>query len=104
MNRRRGFGSQAGIPSRSVADAQEKIEAWRNHYNTERPHSSLGNLAPEEFARAAAVTATAVLSKQELVCLATENTLIPRGTETGSTPQTRILSFRVVQKRGAPHQ
>ena len=35
----------------SMADAQEKIEAWRRHYNTERPHSALGQLAPEEFAR-----------------------------------------------------
>jgi putative transposase len=55
----------------SVADAQEKTEAWRNHYNTERPHSALGNLSPEDFVRAAAATATAALSKQELVCLTT---------------------------------
>ncbi len=55
----------------SVADAQEKIEAWRNHYNAERPHSSLGNLAPEDFARESAATPTAVVSNQELVCLTT---------------------------------
>lgn len=48
----------------SGADAQEKIEAWRNHYNTERPHSALGDLSPENFARAAAATARAALSKQ----------------------------------------
>ena len=48
----------------SVADAQDKIEAWRNHYNGERPHSALGNLAPEDFARASAAAATAVLSNQ----------------------------------------
>ena len=36
----------------SVADAREKLEAWRVEYNEERPHSSLGNLAPSEFARA----------------------------------------------------
>ena len=53
----------------SVADAQEKIEAWRNHYNVERPHSSLGNLAPEDFARESVATATAALSNEELVCL-----------------------------------
>ena len=34
----------------SVADAQEEVEAWRQHYNAERPHSSLGNLTPEAFA------------------------------------------------------
>jgi putative transposase len=55
----------------SVADAQEKIEAWRKHYNAERPHSSLGNLAPEDFARASAEAATAVASGEGLVCLTT---------------------------------
>jgi putative transposase len=35
----------------SLNDAQEKIEAWRKDYNRNRPHSSLGNLSPEEFVR-----------------------------------------------------
>ena len=35
----------------SLADAREKIEAWRRGYNQERPHSSLGDITPEEFAR-----------------------------------------------------
>ena len=34
----------------SLEDAREKIEGWRRHYNGERPHSALGNLAPEAFA------------------------------------------------------
>jgi putative transposase len=34
----------------SRADARRKIEQWRMQYNRERPHSSLGYLAPEEFA------------------------------------------------------
>jgi len=34
----------------SLADAVEKIASWRRHDNTERPHSALGSLAPEEFA------------------------------------------------------
>jgi putative transposase len=34
-----------------LADARQKIEAWRLEYNTQRPHSSLGNLTPEEFAK-----------------------------------------------------
>ena len=37
----------------SLEDTREKVEAWRMYYNTERPHSSLGNLAPAEFALAA---------------------------------------------------
>ncbi len=34
----------------TLADAKSKIEAWREDYNTERPHSALGYLSPEEFA------------------------------------------------------
>jgi putative transposase len=34
----------------TLADAREKIEAWRVDYNTERPHSSLGYRTPQEFA------------------------------------------------------
>jgi putative transposase len=33
----------------SLNDAKEKVEAWRDEYNTFRPHSSLGNLTPREF-------------------------------------------------------
>lgn len=31
-------------------DARSKIETWRRDYNSTRPHSSLNNLTPEEFA------------------------------------------------------
>lgn len=34
----------------SLQDAKEKIESWRQDYNTVRPHSSLNNLTPNEFA------------------------------------------------------
>lgn len=34
----------------TMAHARRVIESWRIEYNTERPHSSLGNLTPEEFA------------------------------------------------------
>lgn len=34
----------------SLEDAQLKTEMWRKDYNKERPHSSLGNKTPEEFA------------------------------------------------------
>jgi putative transposase len=36
----------------TITHAQRVIEGWRIEYNTERPHSSLGNLMPEEFAMA----------------------------------------------------
>ena len=34
----------------SLLDAQTTIEAWRKDYNETRPHSSLGDLTPTEFA------------------------------------------------------
>jgi putative transposase len=40
----------------SLEDAREKVDSWRREYNKERPHGSLGNLSPEEFA---ALSATA---------------------------------------------
>ncbi len=38
----------------SLAEARIIIEAWRDEYNTERPHNSLGHLTPDEFARRSA--------------------------------------------------
>ena len=34
----------------SLEDARRKIEAWRIDYNDYRPHSSLGQLTPREYA------------------------------------------------------
>ena len=33
----------------SLDDARRKCEAWRRHYNEERPHSAIGNKAPIEL-------------------------------------------------------
>jgi transposase InsO family protein len=35
---------------RNMVDAKAKIAAWRDEYNSERPHSSLGYRTPNEFA------------------------------------------------------
>ena len=35
---------------RNLFDARRQIETWRGHYNSDRPHSSLGYRTPEEFA------------------------------------------------------
>lgn len=35
----------------SLEDAQTKIEDWRMDYNMIRPHSSIGNISPEQFRR-----------------------------------------------------
>lgn len=34
----------------NLSDAREKIEAWREEYNINRPHSALGMMSPLEFA------------------------------------------------------
>lgn len=35
----------------NLDDAKRKIENWREEYNAERPHSSLGYRTPAEFAK-----------------------------------------------------
>ncbi|NEP44659.1 MAG: transposase, partial [Okeania sp. SIO2H7] len=30
----------------NLADASEKLEAWRRHYNEDRPHSAIGYNVP----------------------------------------------------------
>jgi putative transposase len=33
-----------------LSEARQRISAWKEDYNSHRPHSSLGNLTPNEFA------------------------------------------------------
>ena len=44
----------------SLDDAQQKIEAWREEYNTQRPHSALDYRSPAEFAEDTKTPETAV--------------------------------------------
>ncbi|MBW6399375.1 transposase [Roseomonas sp. HJA6] len=37
----------------SLADARQRLDAWRREYNEERPHGSLLNLTPRAFAEQA---------------------------------------------------
>ena len=39
---------------RSIAHARREISAWQHHYNTQRPHSSLGYKSPTKLLEAAA--------------------------------------------------
>ena len=45
----------------SLDDARQKIEDWRQDYNRFRPHSSLGNMAPDEFAERASQSRKSLL-------------------------------------------
>ena len=40
----------------NLREARIVIEYWRQHYNTERPHSRLGYLSPEEFVQTKILT------------------------------------------------
>ncbi len=52
----------------SIDQVRVEAEAWRVDYNAFHPHSSLGNLAPEEFARRARnITRDAVISGEPAV-------------------------------------
>ena len=35
----------------TLADARHHISLWKEDYNVNRPHSSLGNLTPREYAQ-----------------------------------------------------
>jgi len=47
----------------SLQDACEKLEAWRRHYNEERPHSAIGNIPPIMLANSAGATSPPDLGK-----------------------------------------
>ena len=48
----------------SLADAQEKIAAWREDYNESRPHSALDWATPAEFTRRCGLQAATATSKE----------------------------------------
>lgn len=46
----------------SIEDAREKIEAWRQHYNHDRPHRALRALSPAEFMATLKSPQTAIIT------------------------------------------
>ena len=53
----------------NLSSAQQIIETWRQDYNLERPHSSLNDLTPTEFARTFEKEQKTEKPKQNLVLL-----------------------------------
>ena len=45
----------------TLAEAQQLTQAWKKKYNTQRPHTSLGNMTPSEFAACCGATGSASL-------------------------------------------
>ena len=40
----------------TLADAAEKLEAWRRYYNEERPHGAIGNKSPITLTKSGGIT------------------------------------------------
>jgi putative transposase len=57
----------------SLEDAREKTEQWRHDYNQNRPHSSLGNVPPEEYATLNEATKTGKIRPKETNCDGSQN-------------------------------
>lgn len=51
----------------NLKKAQELIETWRQDYNMNRPHSSLGEVPPEEFAASITIKQRTKITNLELV-------------------------------------
>jgi putative transposase len=47
----------------NLADAQEKLDAWRDDYNGQRPHGALKNMTPADFAKQVAETAESSITE-----------------------------------------
>ena len=51
-------------------ETKVQVARWRRHYNTERPHSALANVAPEAFVRQPSARGIRLdLAKSELVAV-----------------------------------
>jgi len=91
----------------NLCEAQAGVEAWRQEYNSERPHSSLGCLTPAEFARGWRAVARSVgFSLRRPKCGRLRPTKAGRATPSlrpQSEREAVILSLQVDQKTGASH-
>ena len=79
----------------SLDDAKDKIEEWRQDYNDFRPHSSLGNMTPGDFAQKARI-----LPFPELVTgtSGSPSTNVMAGTVSGEpsgSPSTNVMAGTV---------
>ena len=64
----------------SVKEARVLVEAWRLEYNNHRPHSSLADMTPAEFAAGCIASAPATPSPKQYMEHNVGNSLITSGT------------------------
>jgi hypothetical protein len=50
----------------NLNEAKDRIESWRQHYNQQRPHSSLGYRTPDQFAQQWSSAGARTAGPQEL--------------------------------------
>lgn len=75
----------------SLAEAQAKIEAWRQDYNDSRPHSALEWATPADFARRCRLQAARR-------CQRSRKFLPPSGTDSGTGSQPPALQRRATRR------
>jgi putative transposase len=64
----------------SVKEAKVLVENWRLEYNNHRPHGSLDDMTPAEFAAGCIASAPATPSSQQYIEQSVDNSLITCGT------------------------
>lgn len=78
----------------SVEDARRTLDLWKEDYNNNRPHSSLGQVPPAEFRRGGRFGRVPKDSK----------TRTPADTGTGGGPRPETRHSRCDSARGDPHK
>lgn len=73
----------------SLADAREKLEDWRRHYNEDRPHSAIGYNVPIDMHYPDGVTSPSSWQSRKYPASG--------GPRLGSSASSGILQFQAIQ-------
>jgi len=79
----------------TLAEAKIAVESWRRHFNTLRPHGSLGYKSPAPEAFIPAMTARTVAKPGKATCPACQLAGLRRDQQTESDGQLARLSLRL---------
>lgn len=85
----------------SLDDARKQIERWRIDYNGHRPHSSLGNLTPSEFAKQRQENRTSAVAEiQSRTVYKRDQRHLLSKLHCARTGGSQMISFRKANGRG----